>query len=253
MGIPLIGTLAAPTDFSLPDARFDMPELLTPGRQPIGPVKINWSHPLAAGLKEFGVATQNRTLVGNLPCNWLSVETKNGIRVAHNDAGIIVPGKASGNLLGTLLAAGVGVTNTTTYKVSLGFGYYVGGTNREDVSLLSSGSVDSSRLYPPSIFHDDPGAGTYTIVTNQVGSTMNVGLNWDARSPASGTYRYGVNSGNLTAYGVFPWDSAVDRVLNVAATGSHFKAACCAYWNRRLSNAEERAFYSDPYQFLIPA
>jgi hypothetical protein len=39
-----------PTGYNLPDARFDMPELWTPGRKPVGAVKIDWSHPMTQKL-----------------------------------------------------------------------------------------------------------------------------------------------------------------------------------------------------------
>jgi len=37
----------------LPDPRIEMPELLEPGRKPVGPVEIDWSHPLTRGLAMF--------------------------------------------------------------------------------------------------------------------------------------------------------------------------------------------------------
>ena len=36
----------------LPDPRMEMPELLEPGRKPVGPVEVDRSHPLARGLTE---------------------------------------------------------------------------------------------------------------------------------------------------------------------------------------------------------
>jgi len=35
----------------LPDPRMEMPELLEPGRKPIGPVEINWLHPISRNLE----------------------------------------------------------------------------------------------------------------------------------------------------------------------------------------------------------
>lgn len=37
----------------LPDSRLEMPELLEPGRKPVGNVKIDWTHPLAKRLEEY--------------------------------------------------------------------------------------------------------------------------------------------------------------------------------------------------------
>ena len=37
----------------IPDPRWEMPELLTPGRKPTGNVVIDWSNPLSRGLKRY--------------------------------------------------------------------------------------------------------------------------------------------------------------------------------------------------------
>lgn len=39
--------------YVIPDPRFEMPELFEPGRKPVGPVVIDWSHPLAKKLETF--------------------------------------------------------------------------------------------------------------------------------------------------------------------------------------------------------
>jgi hypothetical protein len=44
----------------IPDARFEMPELLVPGAHPLGSVKVDWSHPLATGLTVCIVFQQGR-------------------------------------------------------------------------------------------------------------------------------------------------------------------------------------------------
>lgn len=59
-------TPEVPYGFTLPDPRWEMPALLTPGRQPLGKVKVDWSHPLARGLKAFMVGDQYWSTTGEL-------------------------------------------------------------------------------------------------------------------------------------------------------------------------------------------
>ncbi len=47
----------------LPDSRFELPELFSPNRKPVGNVKINWSHPLTKGLVAYWLVNNNGELV----------------------------------------------------------------------------------------------------------------------------------------------------------------------------------------------
>jgi hypothetical protein len=58
--------------FFLPDPRFEMPSLFYPKRKPVGPVKVNWGHPDAQGLKFATLFTSEGMpdLVGGLKPTW---------------------------------------------------------------------------------------------------------------------------------------------------------------------------------------
>jgi hypothetical protein len=43
----------------LPDPRFEMPELLLPGRKPTGPVEIDWTNPITHGLTDYTLLGAN--------------------------------------------------------------------------------------------------------------------------------------------------------------------------------------------------
>lgn len=57
MGIPILTSTPTQTGFVLP-AKLDQPELLTPGRKPVGNVEINWAHPLTDNLSIAVFATE---------------------------------------------------------------------------------------------------------------------------------------------------------------------------------------------------
>ena len=73
-----------------PDPRMGMPELLVPGRKPVGEVEIDWSHPLSRGLKYcFPILDSNLRLL-NLVDNKQTdiVNTGGGLHKSITNKGI---------------------------------------------------------------------------------------------------------------------------------------------------------------------
>jgi hypothetical protein len=69
MQLPLIHTTPTQTGFTLPN-KLESPELLYPGRKPVGDVRIDWEHPLARGLRVLYLpqgASSIPDVTGNLP------------------------------------------------------------------------------------------------------------------------------------------------------------------------------------------
>jgi hypothetical protein len=249
----------------IPDARWEMPELLMPGKKPVGPVKIDWSHPLTRELRFCDIAGAGDLVSGSAPSvdNTTKKGSSDGLVLVCSTSQInrqydFDPLKtSSGDGLGnfTMVVRGNPFATTTSshafvqkaddngspfnqvglyFNTNASFGgtnasfafiAYDGGTS----AVASAGQIDSE-------FH--------TFAGHRVGTAMFIYRDGVALATASPAVR-DIYDGNR-------------RI----AIGSNGSSGANAYlgditfamaWDRALTDIEHASLAADPYQFLIPA
>ena len=247
---------------AIPDPRFESPELLEPGRKPIGNVVINWNHSLTRGLIACGIFNQTKwvdlvkynnvagTIAGGTP----TAKPKAGSYGVDYDSisdaqGLI---EDSADLTSDTTFVFVRSPNDTTNRASSAWGINDGGTTtkRFHCHLPFSNTI---------VYFDYGGQSGgvtriqwtgYTKVANKIeiwvflvrGTRMaiwldGVEISFDAGTTASrtvGTADFHINEGSVT-------DGDLQTVY-------------AAYlYKRGLLDNEIKEITSNIYQFLIPA
>jgi hypothetical protein len=248
--------------YALPDPRFEMPELNTPYRKPLGPVTVDRSHPLSNNLDYFYLFGENYDAGGKYPkpspvnatSNTWSAEPVSGnyglylnsagfnpyIEMNNNNYSPFGLGYSvlfhlkhdtGGNAVFILpFSASAG----TSFKIELGgFRYehfYSGG---------SSGGLQSP---PPGYTNNEPAAIIITAFSN--------GDMW--------TYCNGTKAPAITATGATGADQETgtwqSRLFNIGTWDRAIVGVIwsMAKWNYALSDAAALEISRNPYQVLIP-
>lgn len=263
--------------YALPDPRFEEPNLLLPGKQPTGPVVIDWEHPLSRGLVGAWiggslinyVTGQAGTITG-------STVTR---RAALGGHGWTVTGDAVTDRidLGTLATTdplclyNVGIASFFAY-VTYGGATVTNGAARvidkSDGANAANGwaiywsttgpawyininGANASQLYAPGAYPTIPTPGKLGISVDLSG-TLGPG-GFDVSGYWNGVYTDGKNTPPTvfttasTAAALLNWNHTTDRQFYDTLHALYI-------WSDRFLDAREHISLNDhPYQFWIPA
>lgn len=248
----------------VPDSRWEIPALLTPGQKPVGNVIIDWSNPLTQKLSEYFLfdGTIKNLVNGRIytrPQNWVYEVNQRGQRVNN-------PTENLSYL----------VTNDTL--TGYDFGTYPDGR-----TVYFQGAPGTITAGPQGLFAEGGLGDGYCVIYRTTPDTLNYyyasASGADVTNQASGTtfapgeliklfFTYSAKNNNIQAM----IDGVVDYTSGtVGAMGAHLATPCVGYansfnngrwygyfelfakWDRELSDAEKVSFNANPYQFLIPA
>ncbi len=254
-------------DIIFPDSRLEAPELFYPGRKPVGNVKIDWSNPLARGVKQCLLFDANSSKPVDL--------------AGYRDYSYV-----NGHIIEST-AYGLGYTNSTSTS-------YVKAD--DDLGILSQGSSSPFTMFAKFLFNGNKtnhqslmnvrasGTATITIrINSDSAGTPNV-LN--AYCVLAGATRWSLgaltlypNDGFPTCFSVSHEGSNNPLVVKDGASysGSNLSTNTTPIsdawatvgegtadifrsyyyisilYDRALSAEEHKSLHSNPYQFLIPA
>jgi len=242
-----------------------MPELLVPGKKPIGTVKIDFNNPYARDLR-LCTLFQSGNSQGRIFINDLTGLFDYALTPTDNNAWYI----NSANKYGYgVKAAGLAGPSTWAFNGVIGK-WPAGSTNFTTVAGIVLNAVDANSEYwsqefqlavqilditttSATVRHAFEGAWSVgdAVVTNTLsesllvpGWTFNNGV---GRLYVNGKF-YHTKTGSST---IALTTNPVFLIKNESTKGNvlHFLYA----WNRTLSDQEMADIYTNPYQFLIPA
>ena len=264
---PLLGFLdytppVTGTKLYIDRALYREPNLWTPGKKPIGPVKIDWDHPLTTGLRFATLFEEAPDLVSKTPVtrvNSATLEISSYGRGSNNN---ITSGSAQ--MTFTPLADHVPSPNDS-YAVFIlvdieGFDYT--GT---EYHIFSS---------------DDNQEGSFTLYTEGDGTTLKI--SWRAPGTtfnyfqvigsvvSTGSHSFGIirKGKNIAAYIDGLWENDFTIVNDFVSRQSTYGFGgggvskvernvvgtyLAAYIWKRMPDFSMSELHNDPYQFLIPA
>ena len=239
----------------IPDPKWEAPELLYPGRKPTAPVEIDWSHPLARGLKICAIPQGKPAFIdlaggglseGSVPVNGgdLVIDSANKVlvntRPFQNDAytflwagtaDAVGSWDAWGGLVALPADAGASSCiaiqrNSTTSELRLyrGINYLT----------LSTGIGD---LATPSVLAVMYDKNVNTVEAHEYLNGIDQGFQNATHSSKTSDSQLGIN---------------VERALDVANAASQL-FECLYLWDRKLTKQEVKSISKNLYQFLIPA
>jgi hypothetical protein len=237
--------------FFIPDPRFEMPSLLEPGRKPVGPVEIDWSHPLAVGL--VGYYLLNSRVIVNL-VNGKNFPLTNAVLSANT---IDFTGTTGGLDIDVytddIFPAGTYITSGHAYDASTNWCFYIeagiGGDGLRLAELDSAGRIFIAT-------NNQDWAGSYISLgaEDQHADNRLIAFRWDTLS-------------NLRTVNT-PFSSHVDSATSLSDPASNYqlrigaratygdlpagKIYFSAIYNRYISDVEEKSFRANPQQMLIP-
>lgn len=248
----------------LPDARFEMPELLIPGRKPVGNVVVDWEHPLARGLVNFmplqgyGLeilhGAHDGSLISNRSNRMVPIGTDytfKGGKLSMNQSGVDTKLESENDIGATI---DISAQDHTFCVSAFNISWTSQGSSLNCLMALSSVSKGSviigydSALAPwilsggtslqatgesiegVTVFSVKDGVGTLYLNGVPYGTTVSVG----GQDPTVGgkVYIAGYDGTSRDAKADFDW---------------------CSIYQRALSAEEIKSLYRNPYQFLIPA
>ena len=234
---------------TIPDSRFEMPQMFYPKRKPTGRVKIDWSHPLAAKLEYAAIDGLGTNLVnGDVGYDATFKTTHHAQYGAGRDFSTATKSHKFDISLG-------GVTEVCSFAIikgnSNGGGYI--SVIRQDGTFTPVQLTDSNAVR---LVHWGP------LINAVPGSTIN---NSDAYSAISNRTSDGVSklylNGALDATttgstGVLATVSTPLVFGGTESDGELYKGAIYVSYiwkDRSLSSRERDSLLNNPYQFLIPA
>ena len=263
----------------MPQALTQAPALFVPKRKPVGPVKIDWSHPIAKGLVYYNVhSSANHTdlvtrepielasdaYYGNTPYGpaGLNASTSGNFKV-----NIERPPVTSSAYAFTLLTC-IEVTTLAAWGTFLASCYNESTWSSSPYwNLALTRSSSNSTLafiarYPagqyegygasltyltgsePTLFGASFPAGTGQNVTlHKINSTVG-----NTTETVTGSAAFDAREwGTLTNWCTFNTGSAG---ANAGTQGKAYWSGC---WGRELTKTEIQSLYNNPYQFLVPA
>jgi hypothetical protein len=223
--------------YRLPDPRLEMPELLVPGRRPMGEVEIDWQNSMTFGLSGFWLLPNLKDLVTGRVAIVNGSPTYYPDRINFNGSSEIDTGPYSQSLNYFTIIAEFDVTGsvTTTQMIMCTSGSQAAAiqylnTNTPRVraaNKLVSGSSNNGRLTVAGRYNTDINTAQIYQNGSLAGSIANATTN-----PTSGNLFIGSQNG-----------------LNYFSGDVYY----CMIYNRYLGADEIVDLYRNPYQFLIPA
>jgi hypothetical protein len=252
--------------FFIPDQRFEMPELLEPGRKPVGPVVIDRNHYLSRGIVGcyiFNDGAHTTDLAGN----------NHGVDVGDVIRGVKKNGKYVYTLnqngddridLGSITSdnplSGQATQEMSVYAL---FEWSTEVAFPRIIDKSTSGNAAGGWAFYPDTgnqrmrFHVSGASVSYgNLGSMSVGQTYGLGVS--AKSNDSDFYKDGASivAGGNNSFTI-PTTTARCAISqwNHATTNRHYSAPiyCVFGWDRKLSAAEHKSLHQDPYQMLIPA
>jgi len=226
----------------LPDARFELPELLTPGLQPIGNLVINYDNELSRNLRVFYIASHDLVLgMDKLPTSPStgSVGSDNDglfYNVPTNDYITLdthVSGADAMSVYGRVRHNG-GSTNGAVVSTEQGYNgaFFVGRTSSTGVQVWRNAvkTETGSNTFPQDEWH-------------------NIGFAMDGRLDI---YIDGESSTwSLTTVTINTHSEI--RIGQAPTLGLDLDTKWMGIWDRALTAEEIRSMDKDPYQLVIPA
>ena len=242
---------------------FREPNLLTPGKKPVGSVKIDWGHPLTKNLKSFMLCSQHQpedlvdsSLSSAAVGSWGVEGGNQGWQTDESQTEYINwPGGGNWDLTGrtewAMLWCGYFRATPSTLNVLLSnrvsslsngeWSFYVT-SNRQVVLLYRQANANTTIQTAVNIL--PAGASFISAIVTQKNS---------------GTWRIGANGSETDVSNTtnMPWTTFLDQAISVGASysanGIGGVSYCAAMWHRNLLAEETESLYRDPYQFLIPS
>ena len=242
----------------LPDSRLEMPELLHPGRKPVGNVEVDWSHPLSRGLVRVFVSP-GEMVVGTTAYGSGSWEPRLGgllttdVGYGHDDLSLTGHSKFT-----------VFCISQCKPEAASGFDVRIGGLNGENGSqynslLMDYYGTDWSGNHPD--FHSKMRVGASVDVRTLSFSVDDkyapLCFAWSGgdgyeRLLAGNSYAEYTKSGDVwsnTEIGL-----VIGKDFNSSSYYSRDTIHHAIYiFNRALSESQLRDLQRNPYQFLVPA
>ena len=242
---------------------------------PRGPVKIDWSHPLARGLIGAWLpgVSDGLDLTGN--CNLTQTTNKSGPTVSQEGAaGGLVPASASSPIW-SALAPPRYKTWSTLSMYYRGDRNTLGSTAGSDPYLIYL-SYDNGLISPYAIAGIGKVSGLNDLSTiaaewNTTAAGLNTGTpaNFEQAGTVSALATFGNTNGNVVLYkngaqvssdawGTFTYSTSANALMCIngwQGSGRTSPTLCyiACVWDRELTAAEAAQLNSDPYCFLIPA
>lgn len=244
------------------------PNLWIPGKKPIGPVEIDWGHPLTEGLKAYFILTERQPIdlvtgnMGTLDNNAKYAPAVNGmgLKTANVSTDRVRfpyhPNYNIDNTDFTYLGQLYQITEPTS-NVGIFAPNRTGSAGGEECFLYITGANE-----PRWFYHD--GASSRTALFGSfvwpTGENVNVfyGLTY-----SSSDYYYFCIDGvmyddtNNHTTAMANYGTTNDYSISNSGTDQTQSLNCVHYWHalwhRRLPDNVINEFYLDPYQFLIPA
>ena len=242
------------------------PNLLVPGKKPVGSVKIDWTHSLTRGLVGAWVLSdwsQLTDLTGNN--NGSETGTGSAITVGHDIHGKYLRNNNTSSTRRIDLGS-IPSTNPLSCNVN----------NETSVYVFSYINVSASNSFPRWIdkssggsaangwaFYIDNGAPATTLSIGGInfvkGTVSSSGLFGAGVSASSGDPRFFIDGllvstdnrsftlpTTTTNAALLNWNHSTDR--------EYEDPVYCIYvWDRKISDIEQLSIHRDMYQFLIPA
>jgi hypothetical protein len=233
------------------------PRLLVPKATPLGPVAVDWRHPLARSLVFAHVPTQRTELVGGREPTQVAFQT---VPVAGQPMHL---GNGTSGYINFNYGTGLVLTEFTVLV-------------QININAASIGSAFQSRG-PSSPYHGVEiliaKGGTPGLVTMRAGDALNSyqdptisGVSYDTDHWVLGTWRPADGAliflDSLANTATHPWTGTTSISLGttfrlgISVMGTAFYTGCVGsafFWTRRFWSVDIASVLADPYQFLIPA
>lgn len=268
-GLPAAAA-AAGASFVIPNPRWEEPNLLIPGRKPVGPVQIDWSHPLARDIEACWVTPWGKQLrdlkgkyITTTGTNPATIQRGNLFYVpsgttgteydlrpsAAGDRTLYIRGRS--NLTTTQICLSIRLGSGSFNQVSLGYNYWTTGA----VNTTITGGFSAFATRDP-----DPHSYSYTaagiVAAGEWFTLVGVFKSGEALKIYVNGKKLSVTS-SLTFDVGDGWSAAQHTEIGGAAdggsTGWNGDIATAGIFTRALSDAEATSLSANPYQFLIPA
>jgi hypothetical protein len=232
-------------DLILPDPRMEMPELFEPGRKPVGPVEIDWDHPLARGLLfadigggDLATSAQPELLLGAARERGDYAFDGTDSKVDYGDLAQ-VDGLAKMTAMSSLINADGNNAGVFSKRSDTGNGSW---------QVWDFSGKVFARIYIGGVANSATGTST-----RPVGAAYTAGL-WYDGATLRAIYNNGFE-GSLSVSGTI--DNTSDSVqLGWSFSDAYSLSGSIQWafvWNRALSSSEVALVHKNPYQFLIPA
>lgn len=260
--------------------------LYLPGEKPMGPMKIDWDHPLAQGLEAAflfnpynataGIVLSTKTLdmTGHgYDITWVVVPK---FDVYVNTAGIQESSQFACIGNGSSVYGYIDAGNIPTAGADIHCVAYSGVINAGGDAFASiygpTGGTSDFQIWPGSSgwqvqAHDAAGGDTVCYTTGVLDKRVR-GLYWCDNANSEQKlwgYKDGLHSNSATTFTTTTWPTASRKFLIMAdadslgtdgdGTMGNWLDGCLDYlyfWNRKLSDAEAMSLNEDPYQIFIP-